>query len=478
MQGLVHSVADIDTGPTSPTHLLHSTASISARLYENWDKRHNHSIEVSEEGDGIIISTMPSTPDEHAQHTPAPAPAKPLDLRLERDLLERLVNSYFSDLAPLLPVITKEEFLAAGNPPPILLYSMCLVAAARRDVPQSVFDSLRHAVNHLIKQDDVLSTASVVHVQALLILCMMADVHSPYVPQALSCLWIRLGAAIRMAQDLGLHRAESVKQDIELRRRLWAVCVVSDRWIALAYGHPFMIDVLDCDARLPSTGSPGDAYMDQLVRLSLILGRVLRMIYSPSGLAGATDEGLHTLLADIVAWREKLPDALRFRGADSPRAAGLLHLLYSCLSMIFWRVFMRISYSCPAHLKFALTVNDWTHLVALTSGAIDWLDRHDGVYDQWLLVAYAATSCALVQYHTWVRRKDPDAVAKLRTLRDFVRRWESSLSPDHMSARRKVRRLPGVRVPVLTPPACRRPRSSRSCAARRRARSCRTSRRR
>jgi hypothetical protein len=424
----------MNLGPTSPTHLLHSTASISSRIYENWDKRYHHSFEVSDNGDGIIVAPhRSSTPDEHAT-----APPKPVDLRLDKDLLERLVNAYFTDLAPLLPVVTKAEFIAGGSPPPILLYSMCLVAAARRDVPQSVFDSLRHAVNHLIKQDDVLSNASIVHVQSLLILCMMADVHSPYVPQALSCLWIRLGAAIRMAQDLGLHRAESVKQDIELRRRLWGVCVVSDRWTALAYGHPFMIDVQDCDARLPSSGSASDQYLDQLVRLSLILGRVLKTIYSPSGLAMADDEGLRALLNDIIAWRERLPDTLKFRGPDTPRPAGLLHLLYSCLNMIFWRVFMRISYSCPSHLKFALTINDWSALLSLTNDAIDWLDRHDTVYDQWLLISYSTTSCALVQYHTWVRRQDAEAVAKLRTLRDFVRRWESSLSPDHMSARRKV----------------------------------------
>ena len=78
-------------------------------------------------------------------------------------------------------------------------------------------------------------------------------------------------------------------------------------------------------------------------------------------------------------------------------ALGLLHLLYSCVSMMFWRVFMRISYSCPAHLKFGLTVEEWTNLVQMTAGAIDWLDANERVYDVWLLVAYAATSCALVQ---------------------------------------------------------------------------------
>ena len=65
--------------------------------------------------------------------------------------------------------------------------------------------------------------------------------------------------------------------------------------------------------------------------------------------------------------------------------------------MIFWRVFMRISYSCPEHLKFSLTIENWTYLVELTGDAIDWLDQNDKVYDVWMLVAYAATSCALVQ---------------------------------------------------------------------------------
>lgn len=58
---------------------------------------------------------------------------------------------------------------------------------------------------------------------------------------------------------------------------------------------------------------------------------------------------------------------------------------------------MRISYSCPLHLKFGLTVEQWSELIQLTSESIDWLDAHEGVYDVWLLVAYAATCCALVQ---------------------------------------------------------------------------------
>jgi len=48
---------------------------------------------------------------------------------------------------------------------------------------------------------------------------------------------------------------------------------------SIAYGHPYMIDVQDCDARLPSSGDLSDLYLDELVRLSIILGRVQKTIY-------------------------------------------------------------------------------------------------------------------------------------------------------------------------------------------------------
>jgi len=76
--------------------------------------------------------------------------------------------------------------------------------------------------------------------------------------------------------------------------------------------------------------------------------------------------------------------------------------------------------------------------VHMAGEAIDWLDANEHHYDVWMLVAYAATSCALVQYHTWARRKDTNAQEKLRKLRDCVRRWEANLQPEHMSSKRKT----------------------------------------
>jgi hypothetical protein len=187
-----------DIGPTSAAHLLHSQANISARVYENYDLRWHHKIEVSQT-EGLIQVHRPDDEEKRVTHP------KALDLHIEPETIEQLLNAYFQDIAPILPIVTRSEFLTNPNPPAILLYSMCLVAAARREVPQSIFDTIRHAVNTIIKADDVLSTASVVNVQALLILSMTGDCHSQFVSSALSALWIRLGAAIRMVRKcLGL----------------------------------------------------------------------------------------------------------------------------------------------------------------------------------------------------------------------------------------------------------------------------------
>lgn len=187
---------DPPPGPTSEAHLLHSSATIPSRLYENYDARHHHTWEVTQSGDGLIQVLEPRSGDA------PPALQKPVDMRIERDVVEKLVNAYFLEVAPILPVITQDEFLSNPSPPPILLYSICLVAAARREVPQNVFDAIRYAVNTVIKAEDVLSTASIINVQSLLILCMVGDCHSQFVPNALSALWIRLGTAIRMVRAM------------------------------------------------------------------------------------------------------------------------------------------------------------------------------------------------------------------------------------------------------------------------------------
>ena len=71
---------------------------------------------------------------------------------------------------------------------------------------------------------------------------------------------------------------------------------------------------------------------------------------------------------------------------------------------------MRISYTCPEHLKFALSIDQWSELMEFSGDSIDWLDAHELEYDVWMLVAYAATSCAAAELASVAKRRDASCV--------------------------------------------------------------------
>ena len=70
------------------------------------------------------------------------------------------------------------------------------------------------------------------------------------------------------------------------------------------------------------------------------------------------------------------------------------------------------------------------------------------VLDSLFITSYATTSIALVQYHTWARRKDIAALESLRILKDIVKRWEASVQTGDvvhpMSVRRKTLEVMGL----------------------------------
>ncbi|ODQ76443.1 hypothetical protein LIPSTDRAFT_44431, partial [Lipomyces starkeyi NRRL Y-11557] len=75
-----------------------------------------------------------------------------------------------------------------------------------------------------------------------------------------SAAWTWLAAAVRKAQDLGLHHeltpgstaAGMSVIEIELRRRIWWALYVWDRILAAELGRPYLISDDDCDASFPT----------------------------------------------------------------------------------------------------------------------------------------------------------------------------------------------------------------------------------
>ncbi|WVR08635.1 hypothetical protein IAU60_005691 [Kwoniella sp. DSM 27419] len=446
-------------GPTSIAFLLHTT--IPAIQSEAFDMRHHNSWEVLEDGNGLIRVNAPPSAPSHADADPQdPTRAhnrlnKPV---LSAQTMSLLVNAYFNEVAPLFPIVSRAEFAARATPSPLLLYSICGLGATRRQFPREVFAGVRGVINGILRSNDILSDARFENVQALLLLAQVGDLHAQPTAATASASLIRTGAAIRMAQDLGLHRESSLRastaQDlayVELRRRVWATCVIMDRWYGAALGIPLLVDLLDCDVLLPaqynisaetepSSWQINTSFMalTEHLKLSILIGRVLKMIYSPTGLKHTTDAQLEGLVADMNAWKDGLPEALKFHGPSSSHVAGLLHLGYTGLQFLFWRVFMRITYSCPPHLTFVVQLAHWSKMVLWSREALEWLDKNDDALDTLFIFPYAATSCALIQYHTWARRADPDALETLKLVKETATRWEQTVQPDQMSIRRKT----------------------------------------
>lgn len=102
---------------------------------------------------------------------------------------------------------------------------------------------------------------------------------------------------------------------------------------------------------------------------------------------------------------------------------------YAALQFLFWRVFMRIQYTCPPHLTFRLRGPYWTNLVDWSRQAIQWMAQNNEALDTLFVFPYAATSCALVQYHTWARRRDEAALESLALVRDTAIKWEQTVQP-------------------------------------------------
>jgi len=79
---------------------------------------------------------------------------------------------------------------------------------------------------------------------------------------AMAQAWLYIGMAIRMAQDLGLHRnadqwmhgGASLFTSVELqeRRRIWYACVIMDKYVSTYVGRPLSILEQDFDTELPS----------------------------------------------------------------------------------------------------------------------------------------------------------------------------------------------------------------------------------
>ncbi|KAI7880624.1 hypothetical protein K492DRAFT_177699 [Lichtheimia hyalospora FSU 10163] len=217
-------------------------------------------------------------------------PSTALD-QLSQEQVDSLIATYFNHLHPSFPIINKNRFLETKQPPTLLVHA--ILALTLRFISQHfVRDNAeldqQYAAFYFAKvmkrlREASRSKMSLVQAAVLMTLYLDDDGDDD------ATQWFTLGTAIRMAQDLGLHRSCAHWKmlppcEIETRHRVFYACYILDRWLSARGGRPLTILDRDFDTSLPSVYENDEPIYRGFVimaRLSEILGRLLKALYAP-----------------------------------------------------------------------------------------------------------------------------------------------------------------------------------------------------
>lgn len=184
----------------------------------------------------------------------------------------RLLEIYFSHVHPLLPVLDRKDFLAQyyglDEPPPLVLLHGVFLAASRYYVtdnrPDPAASEVRRHCDDLHSKLRALIEADACSERiAICQATLLASLHWEG-REGVNSAMDNLGIAIRICQEMGLHRRSATSNDPvrhslapcsnppsskrALLRRIWWSAFALDRLNAVQEGTSFLINEADCDA--------------------------------------------------------------------------------------------------------------------------------------------------------------------------------------------------------------------------------------
>lgn len=275
---------------------------------------------------------------------------------------------------------------------------------------------------------DTISIPSLENVQILLTLCLVDELSlRPGIASPVQVARCWLSAAIRHARDLGLDRACDGRE-----ARVWSCARVLDIWQGARTGAPPIMSV-----RSLPTPPKADDTLAHLIYLSLLLGRLMALVYGPEGMAKTTHADLTGLRDALTTWKSNLPPTLR-SGTRCTHQAGLLHLLYTSTIFLLYRPVMRWSFIVPSHIELNTDVPVWLSLLSLSREAIDFAAGVEDAADLLFFGPYALGLAGLVQYHTWARRGEWEGAEMVGKAKAAAQRWVAAMEEGEMPLLRRV----------------------------------------
>ncbi|CAO3663594.1 unnamed protein product [Rhizopus stolonifer] len=253
-----------------------------------------------------------------------------------------LVNVYFSSEL-LLPIVDRDDYLDAfegrKSPPPAILLTCAICTYAcflvKPDDPMFEKASVTHEDIYRILADLALTlyrrnylVPCISTIQALV----LYTNHPPLVNNT-NVNWLFAGIAVKMAQDLGLHRqVQASEADVFdfKRKRLWYSVYVTDRWYCTIMEKPLAISDFDCDVDMLLTdeNKPDEdlTIFLNFIKLSKILGEVLRHIHSARAKAigyktYAIEKIVLSLQKTLDDWYSQVPETHKITEMDLKKLA-------------------------------------------------------------------------------------------------------------------------------------------------------------
>ncbi|TFY71776.1 hypothetical protein EVG20_g1228 [Dentipellis fragilis] len=344
---------------------------------------------------------------------------------------ERLLDLYFTFVHPALPIVHKKTFMedfrsghiasgaspnsnasegtspSSSSPvgrrrpyiPPLLLLVMFSIAAryttrSDTEVPPPPEGEMWPAGDSYLDKAKILLNRTYASSRSSTCQALLLMGYREIGIGAMAQAWLYIGMAVRMAQDLGIHKSAdrwqhvgaSLFNPVELqeRRRIWYACVIMDKYVSSYIGRPIAIYERDFDVDLPSVDEPeeredwhsrpstdaighdpdhGDEKLPLVkpvvlpghviscfnasATLSIILSKIVQAIYAVRFGPGRHAESLR--LEELLdKWYIDLPGHLRYdpaaakKGATPPPPHVLtLHMQYWCVVLLLHRPFMR-----------------------------------------------------------------------------------------------------------------------------------------
>ncbi|KAI0508508.1 fungal-specific transcription factor domain-containing protein [Xylaria bambusicola] len=188
-----------------------------------------------------------------------------------QETIDELHQIYFEKIHPSVPMIHKFRYLAAMNlapsqrPPVALRYAIWTLACSLTDKYKDLKELFYQRSRKYVEADAIKGygehSITIAHCQTHVLLASY-EFKMMYFPRA----WMSTGAAVRLAQMIGLHRIDGngldVKQCLppprdwterEERRRTFWMAFCQDRYASIGTGWPMTVDERDIMTNLPAS---------------------------------------------------------------------------------------------------------------------------------------------------------------------------------------------------------------------------------